>query len=107
MLVYGSRRFWLLAVACFITILLIWPSAKLYRQRGGTSSFEKYLPFQQIPEDEPIIQDANLITSDEPASQSEVQEKPASHNVTKGDKVIVMAKIEKENTLWVDEHLPE
>lgn len=107
MLVYGSRRFWLLAVACFITILLIWPSAKLYRQRVGTPDFGKYLPFKQIPEDQPTLEDANLVSSDGPASQPDLPEQTATQNVSKGDKIIVMAKIEKENTTWVHENLPE
>jgi hypothetical protein len=85
-----SRRVWIAAVACFILLsLLTWPSAQNYRQYyRSLALLESY--YAQAP-----LSFGNAVGH---ASQDA--------DAT-GDKVIVMARTQNENTDWVAQNLPE
>jgi hypothetical protein len=101
MLVHGTRRYWFIAITCFSTILLIWPSAKLYRQRVGTPDYEVPV-FENLPVEKPSVEDDYHATPEQ-----HIPQQNASQPDAKGDKIIVMAKVETEDTSWVAENLPE
>jgi len=71
--------------------------------RGGNSA---HTPEYSSPETE-LLED-HVIVADEPSSEpAELPTSPPEPQVKVEDKIVVIGRLEKENTDWVHEHLPE